>query len=234
MAIADLRREYNLAGLRREDLDPDPLAQFKKWFDQETGVRASGTVRRFLIRIYKAIFLMRNVERVDLNAMTLSTADQAGRPSGRTVLLKGIDSRGFIFFTNYESRKGRELAENPSAALTFYWPDQERQVCVAGSVAKLPEAESAAYFHSRPRGSQIGAWASEQSRPVPDRDALEKKWRSFEEKYPKEIPKPPHWGGYLLEPTRIEFWQGRPNRLHDRFVYHRPPGGTWNIERLCP
>ena len=166
--------------------------------------------------------------------MTLATVDQDGKPSTRTVLLKSVDERGFIFFTNYDSRKGRELAENPNAALTFFWSDLERQVCVAGTVTKLPAAESESYFKSRPRGSRLAAWASNQSEPVPDRAALEAKWRELEKKFPGDIPLPPNWGGYILKPERIEFWQGRPSRLHDRFRYARQADGSWKIERLAP
>jgi pyridoxamine 5'-phosphate oxidase len=181
------------------------------------------------------VFLIKAAELVDLNAMTLATADRQGRPSARTVLLKGLDERGFIFFTNYNSRKGNELEENPEAALVFYWPEQERQVCVAGRVSKVPVAESEAYFRTRPRGSQIGAWASDQSAAVRDRAELEHKWDEIEKRYPdKDVPCPAHWGGYVLHPTRLEFWQGRPNRLHDRFRYTRQPNDSWMIERLCP
>jgi len=166
--------------------------------------------------------------------MTLATVDAHGQPSTRTVLLKSVDERGFIFFTNYDSRKGRELAENPRAALTFFWPDLERQVCVAGTVTKLPGAESERYFQSRPRGSRLAAWASSQSQPVPDRAFLEAQWRELERKFPDDIPLPANWGGYILQPERIEFWQGRPSRLHDRFSYARQPDGSWKIERLAP
>jgi pyridoxamine 5'-phosphate oxidase len=170
-----------------------------------------------------------------MNAMTLATADRQGRPSARVVLLKGLDDRGFIFYTNYNSRKGRELEENPEAALVFYWPEQERQVCVAGQVTKLPVTESETYFRSRPRGSQIGAWASDQSTVVRDRDELEHKWDQIEKLYPgADVPCPKHWGGYVLAPTRLEFWQGRPNRLHDRFRYSRQSDKSWLIERLSP
>jgi pyridoxamine 5'-phosphate oxidase len=151
------------------------------------------------------------------------------------VLLKGVDERGFIFFTNYQSRKGRELAENPHASLVFYWPELERQVCVAGTVGKAPSAESDAYFRSRPRGSRLAAWASDQSEIVPDRATLEKRWAEFEGKFPgAEVPRPPQWGGYVLTPQRLEFWQGRPNRLHDRFVYTRQADQSWRVERLSP
>jgi pyridoxamine 5'-phosphate oxidase len=235
MAIADLRREYNLAGLRRRDLDNDAIIQFRKWFDQASGARASGRLRKFLIQVYKALFLIKTAQQLDLNSMTLATADRQGRPSARVVLLKGLDERGFIFFTNYNSRKGRELEENPEAALVFYWPEQERQVCVAGTISRVPEAESEAYFATRPRGSQIGAWASDQSAVVRDRSELERKWDQVEKQYPdQKVPRPSHWGGYALKPMRMEFWQGRPNRLHDRFRYTRKPDNTWLIERLSP
>jgi pyridoxamine 5'-phosphate oxidase len=235
MSIADLRREYNLAGLRRRDLAPDPMVQFKSWFDQAAGVRASGRLRKRLVRIYKAFLTGAGSEAMDINAMTLATADKDGNPSARIVLLKGIDERGFVFFTNYESRKGHDLAQNPRAALVFYWADSERQVCVAGQVNKLTDTESETYFKSRPRGSRLAAWASNQSEVLPNRAALESKWREIEKKYPhEEVPKPPHWGGYLLLPARIEFWQGRPSRLHDRFRYTRQIDNTWIIERLSP
>lgn len=235
MAIADLRREYNLTGLRRKDLAADPMVQFARWFDQATGARASGRLRKFFINLYKSILMVRGTEPMDVNAMTLATADKEGRPSARVVLLKGVDERGFVFHTNYDSRKSRELAENPQAALVFYWSDQERQVCVAGQVSKLPAAESDAYFKTRPRGSQFGAWVSNQSSVIPDRAALEKKWQELEAKFAgKEVPRPANWGGYVLRPNRIEFWQGRPNRLHDRFRYTKRGDGTWEIERLSP
>ncbi len=235
MAIEDLRREYSLTGLRRKDLEADPIAQFKKWFDQATGGRASGKVRKFFIRLYKALLLASGAEALDLTAMTLATADKQGRPSARVVLLKGVDQRGFIFYTNYNSRKGRELAENSQAALVFYWPEQERQVCIAGEVTQLPPAESDAYFQGRPRGSRLAAWASEQSATIKDRTILEQRWKQMEAEYAgQEIPRPPFWGGYLLSPARLEFWQGRPNRLHDRFRYTRQPDETWLIERLSP
>ncbi len=235
MSLADIRREYTLTGLSRSDLDPDPIAQFRKWFDQATGARTSGRVRKFFISLYKALLLAGGAEPMDLNAMTLATADKEGRPSARIVLLKGLDERGFVFFTNYESRKGHELVENPAAALVFYWAGQEREVTVAGPVAKLPPAESEAYFTSRPRGSRIAAWASRQSGVVANREALESEWKRYETEFSgKDVPLPPFWGGYVLQPSRIEFWQGRPNRLHDRFRYTRQAGNGWLIERLCP
>jgi len=235
MAIADLRREYNFTTLRRSDLDSDPIAQFRKWFNQAAGARTSGKLRSFCIRLYKRLFLITGGEPMDLTAMTLATVDKEGRPSARVVLLKGVDERGFVFFTNYESRKGRDLAGNPHAALVFYWSDQVRQVCATGEVSKLPSAESDAYFRTRPRGSQLEAWASPQSSVLPDRRALEARWKEMETRYAgQEVPRPPFWGGYRLAPARIEFWQGRPNRLHDRFLYTRQPDKQWLIERLSP
>lgn len=234
MALADLRREYTLTGLRREDLDPDPIAQFRAWFEQATGARPSGRFHSFFVRLYKKLLMIGGAELVDMNAMTLATADKQGRPSARIVLLKGLDQRGFIFYTNYNSRKGHELEENPNAALVFYWPNLERQVTVAGQVARIPAAESDAYFLSRPRGSRIGAWASDQSKVAKDRSELEAKWQSFEHRFPADVPRPEHWGGYVLNPIRLEFWQGRPNRLHDRFRYTRRNDGKWGLERLSP
>lgn len=233
MSIADIRREYNLTGLRREDLDADPIVQFQKWFEQEVG-QHGGSVRRFFVRCYKALLLAMGTEVLDMNAMTLATVDKKGRPSARTVLLKALDARGFIFYTNYDSRKGRELAANPNAALVFYWADQERQVCVAGEVSKLPAEESETYFKSRPRGSRLAALVSKQSEPVKEREVLEQKWLELESQYPDDVPRPANWGGYVLKPARIEFWQGRPNRLHDRFQYTRVQGSAWKIERLSP
>jgi pyridoxamine 5'-phosphate oxidase len=234
MAIADLRREYNLTGLRREDLAADPMAQFKRWFEEAANQRASGRVRKFFIGLYKSLLQISGVEPMEINAMTLATSDRAGRTSARVVLLKGVDERGFIFFTNYDSRKGRELEENPNAALVFYWAELERQVCVAGVAKKISREESEAYFKSRPRGSRIGAWVSRQSEVIQDRAVLDARWKEFDAKYPDDVPMPPHWGGYVLSPERIEFWQGRPSRLHDRFCYSKLPEQGWKIERLSP
>ena len=194
------------------DLLPDPLAQFARWLED---ARAGG---------------------VELpEAMTLATADTAGRPSARMVLLKSVDEDGFRFFTNTESRKARELAENPDAALVFHWPlDPRRQVTVSGTVEPLPRDESEAYFRTRPLGSRLGAWASRQTEVVPDRDALERAFAEAQAAYGDDPPLPRWWGGYLLRPSRLEFWQNRPNRLHDRFRYSLGSDGSWILERLAP
>jgi pyridoxamine 5'-phosphate oxidase len=234
MNLGDFREDYRRGVLDRAALNANPIKQFEGWFREATGDRSQSRWRKIGIALYKLWSALCNHRPTDINAMTLATVDSAGKPSTRTVLLKTVDERGLIFFTNYDSRKGRELAENPNAALTFFWSDLERQVCVAGSVTKLPVAESEKYFHSRPRGSQIGAWASNQSEPVPDRAFLEAKWRELEKQFPADVPLPPHWGGFILQPERIEFWQGRPSRLHDRFCYFRQADGSWTIERLAP
>ena len=233
MNLGDFREDYRRGALDRTALDANPLFQFETWFRDATGEQAQSRWRKIGIALYKLWCAICNHRPADINAMTLATVDKDGKPSTRTVLLKSVDERGFIFFTNYDSRKGRELADNPNAALTFFWSELERQVCVAGSVTKLPVAESAAYFKNRPRGSQLAAWASNQSEVIPDRAALETKWRELEKKFPNEIPLPPHWGGFILRPERIEFWQGRPSRLHDRFSYARQPDNSWKLERLA-
>lgn len=235
MAIADLRRDYNAGGLHRRDLHADPVAQFQSWFNAAAAPHAGSRLRKIGIALYHLWHAVLGRSPADVNAMTLATVDEAGRPSARTVLLKGADSRGFIFFTNYDSRKGRELDGNPNAALVFFWPDLERQVCVAGTVSRLSREESEAYFKSRPKGSRLGAWASNQSAVVADRAALEKQWEEVAARFPgEEVPIPPNWGGFVLAPARIEFWQGRPSRLHDRFCYTRQANGDWRIERLSP
>ena len=212
MTLANVRREYMQRGLRESDCVADPMQQFRQWLDQALAA-----------------------DLLEPTAITLATTTRDGRPSARIVLLKGIDERGFVFFTNYDSRKGHELAENPQGALVFYWPDMERQICVAGTVTKLPAAESENYFKSRPRGARLAAWASRQSHVLPDRGALEKAWKELETRFASpEVPMPPYWGGNVLSPTRIEFWQGRPNRLHDRFRYTKQPDNTWKLERLSP
>jgi pyridoxamine 5'-phosphate oxidase len=210
--IADLRREYTFAGLRRADLDPNPIAQFSKWLDQAVAAQLP-----------------------DANAMTLSTVDAGGKPSGRIVLLKAVDELGFTFFTNYNSRKSRELAANPKASLVFFWTELERQVCVTGTAGKVSREISAKYFASRPKGSRLAAWVSSQSEEIASRAALETKLEELSAKYPGEdVPLPPYWGGYCLAPAQIEFWQGRPNRLHDRFIYTRKTNKEWTIARLSP
>ena len=234
MNLGDFREYYRRGSLGRAGLDANPIAQFEAWFRQAAGEQSQSRWRKIGIALYKLWSTILNHRPADTNAMTLATVDKNGKPSTRTVLLKSVDERGFIFFTNYDSRKGRELAENPNAALTFFWSELERQICVAGSVTKLPVAESEAYFKSRPRGSRLAAWASNQSETVPDRATLEAKWRELEKKFPDEIPLPPNWGGFILRPERIEFWQGRPSRLHDRFSYARQPDNSWKLERLAP
>ena len=166
--------------------------------------------------------------------MTLATTDKNGRPSSRMVLLKGLDERGFVFYTSYESRKARELQENSNAAIVFYWAELERQARVTGAASRIPRAESEAYFKTRPRGHQLGAWVSAQSEVIARRAVLEDRLKQFEQKYQNAVPLPPLWGGYVLAPVEIEFWQGRPNRLHDRFRYTKQADGNWLIERLAP
>jgi pyridoxamine 5'-phosphate oxidase len=209
--LAALRRDYTRAGLTEQDADPDPFQFFHRWFDEAL----AAAVR-------------------EPNAMTLATAGADGQPAARIVLLKGLDERGFVFYTNYESRKGQELAVRPLAALVFWWQELERQVRVEGSVEKVAAEESDAYFASRPRGSRLGAWASDQSQPIPDRATLERKLDEVTEAYPEgEVPCPPHWGGFRVVPTLVEFWQGRASRLHDRLQYTPGPDG-WTIQRLAP
>jgi len=231
MAIGDIRREYSTGELRRADLDANPMAQFNSWFAQAL---AGGRWRKIGIALFKLWHAILGHSPADVNAMVLATVDKSGRPSTRTVLLKGVDARGFIFFTNYDSRKGLELAENPNAALTFYWPELERQICVAGTIEKVSREESEKYFKSRPRGSRLATWASNQRDVVADRAALDAKWNELAAKFPGDVPLPPNWGGYVLKPERIEFWQGRPSRLHDRFCYMRQPDNSWKLERVSP
>ena len=211
MSIADLRRDYTLRGLSENEVDPDPLAQFRTWFDQAVAAQVP-----------------------EPNAMTLATVGGDGQPSARVVLLKGFDERGFVFYTNYESRKGRELLAHPRAALLFFWPELERQVRVEGSVEKVADEESDAYFRSRPHGSRVGAWASPQSQVIPGRDVLDQRLQELQQRFGDgEVTRPPHWGGFRVRPTMLEFWQGRPSRLHDRLRYQLTDSG-WQRERLAP
>jgi pyridoxamine 5'-phosphate oxidase len=208
--IAHLRQDYALRSLDEGDVDADPLLQFGKWLDD--AIRA---------------------EALEPTAMNLSTVDARGRPAGRIMLLKGVDDRGFVFFTNYGSRKGRDLEAHPAAALTFLWKELERQVRVEGTIEKVDAAESDEYYLVRPLGSRIGAWASPQSEVVADRAWLEKRVDEFAAKYGENPPRPPHWGGYRVVPDCLEFWQGRRSRLHDRIAY-RLENGKWTLGRLAP
>lgn len=209
MTLADLRQSYEKNVLLEKDAAASPFDQFSAWFDQALAARVP-----------------------EPNAMTLATVDERGRPSARIVLVKGADERGFVFYTNYESRKGHELAGNPYASLLFFWQPLERQIRIEGRIEKAADAESDAYYNSRPLGSRIGAWASHQSQPV-TREELEEATRRFEQQYGEKPPRPAHWGGYRLVPERFEFWQGRPSRLHDRLVYERD-GAAWTIGRISP
>jgi pyridoxamine 5'-phosphate oxidase len=211
----DLRTEYTLDHLEERDVLPDAIAQFQRWFRDAQSANVA-----------------------EPNAMTVATADASGAPSARVCLLKGVDQRGFVFYTNYDSRKGRELAENPRVALCFYWQPLERQVRVEGLVEKVGRDESEAYFHTRPTGSQIGAWVSHQSETIASREELDRRAAELMAKFKGgAIPLPPNWGGYRVIPQVIEFWQGRPNRLHDRLRYTRDTresSGAWRIQRLAP
>jgi pyridoxamine 5'-phosphate oxidase len=211
--ISALRRDYMLRGLEETDLDPDPLQQFTLWFHE---ARDCGAIR-------------------EPNAMVLSTVSPEGKPHARYVLLKGFDTHGFVFFTHYQSEKGHDLAANPHAALTFGWIELERQVRIEGRVTKTPRAAVEAYFQTRPRGSRLGAWASDQSEVIPDRSVLEVRMAEADTRFLGDVPIPPphEWGGYRVAPERIEFWQGRTNRLHDRLRYRRE-SEAWKIERLAP
>jgi pyridoxamine 5'-phosphate oxidase len=212
MALADMRRDYGLAGLQEKDLAKNPFRQFEAWFQEAEAAKIH-----------------------EPNAMTLATVGRDGRPSARTVLLKGADGRGFVFYTNYDSRKAREVEGNGRATLLFAWVPMERQIIIEGPVARVSREESAAYFQSRPRASQLAAWASPQSTVVAGRAVLEESYRVIEKKYEgREVPLPPNWGGFRLAPETVEFWQGRRSRLHDRLRYRREPGADWVVERLAP
>ena len=213
MDIGELRKEYTLEGLRREQLNSDPIKQFELWFQQACAANLP-----------------------ESNALSLATVSATGEPSQRMVLLKYFDRQGFIFFTNYESKKARQIAENPQVSLLFFWIALERQVQILGTAAKISTAESLKYFATRPRGSQIGAWCSQQSTIISSRQMLEMKFEEIKRKFQnQEIPLPSAWGGYRVVPHSFEFWQGRPNRLHDRFLYSRLDAeSAWNIQRLAP
>jgi pyridoxamine 5'-phosphate oxidase len=212
LSIADMRREYTRAGLAEADIDADPFVQFERWFREAM-----------------------DAEVIETNAMTLATATRDGYPSARIVLLKGFDTDGFVFYTNYESRKGRELEENPRAALLFYWPELTRQVRVEGDVSRVSAEESYAYFQTRGEMSRLGAWASRQSQVIANREVLDQRLTELRAQHADgDIPLPPYWGGYRLIPRAFEFWHGRPSRLHDRITYERQPDGTWSTQRLSP
>ena len=206
-----LRHNYSKESLDKGDVNANPFSQFAKWFEEAVGAQV-----------------------IDPNAMTLCSASKDGKPSARIVLLRNISDTGFVFYSNYTSRKGREIEENPNCALLFFWPELERQIRIEGVVQKQSDEESDLYFNSRPHGSKLGAWASEQSKVISSREVLIKQHEELSKKYPDEnVPRPPHWGGYLLKPISIEFWQGRPNRLHDRILY-TIVNNNWKIERLSP
>jgi pyridoxamine 5'-phosphate oxidase len=212
------RRTYRADHLLEPDLAPSWLEQFRRWFADATAAVAGGRL-------------------AEANAMVFATASADGWPSARTVLLKAYDARGFVLFTNYASTKATQAAANPRGSLVFPWYGLERQVIVQGTISRVSRAESAAYFHSRPRGSQLGAWASPQSRVVPDRETLERRRDALDARWPDEIPLPPFWGGLRVAPVSVEFWQGRPDRLHDRLRWRAaapPPDGGWILERLAP
>jgi pyridoxamine 5'-phosphate oxidase len=208
--INNLRHDFAKHSLDKKDVNADAILQFEKWFKEAVDAKVN-----------------------EPNAMTLATADMEGRPSARIVLLRNFNKDGFVFYTNYNSRKGTEIVKNPHAALLFFWPELERQVRIEGVLSKQSMQESDAYFSSRPRESKLGAWTSSQSKVIRSRETLDEEYKKISEKYPAEVPRPPYWGGYILKATSIEFWQGRPSRLHDRLLYTLE-GNAWKIERLAP
>jgi pyridoxamine 5'-phosphate oxidase len=210
-SIADIRRDYSLHSLNESDVASNPVEQFMRWWNDALAS-----------------------EIIEVNAMTLATSTKEGKPSARIVLLKGFDEKGFVFFTNYESKKGKALDENPQAALIFFWKEIERQIRIEGVTEKISVAESDAYFFSRPEGSRIGAWASPQSKIIKNREVLEENAARFLDEFKNSIPRPPYWGGYRVMPELIEFWQGRSNRLHDRIQYTKIHNGSWKVDRLAP
>ena len=209
-SIADIRKDYRQSSLLENDISPNPIVQFTSWWNEA---------------------MQSNIDEV--NALTLATANAQGKPSARIVLLKGYDENGFVFFTNYESHKGKELAANPYAAMVLFWKELERQIRIEGFAEKISAGESDEYFYSRPAGSRIGAWASPQSAVINDRNILEENVKNYSQNFGENIPRPVHWGGYRVVPSLIEFWQGRSNRLHDRIQY-RKENNNWIIERLAP
>jgi pyridoxamine 5'-phosphate oxidase len=212
MSIADIRKDYKLQTLSESEVAADAIVQFDQWWADAI-----------------------KSELEEVNAMTLATASANGIPDARIVLLKGYDKNGFVFFTNYQSNKGKELEQNPNACLVFFWAALERQVRITGTVEKISASESDAYFVSRPIGSRIGAWASPQSEVITKREEIENNLKNYEEQFSdNNIPRPPHWGGYIVKPVQIEFWQGRPSRLHDRIRYTLQADSSWLIERLAP
>ncbi len=211
MSIADLRRDYARARLDESKVNTDPVAEFDRWFTEAGEAQV-----------------------LEPNAMALATATRDGAPSVRIVLLKGYDERGFVFFTDYRSQKGTELEQNPQASMAFYWAELERQVRIAGPVSVVSREESELYFQGRPRSSRLSTWVSHQSQVIAGREVLEQGARQMGERYPDDVPLPPHWGGFRVTPETVEFWQGRPSRLHDRLRYSREKGGGWRVERLSP
>lgn len=210
--IASIRKDYTLQTLTEKEVELNPVAQFTQWWDEAV-----------------------NSEIEEVNAMTLATVDAEGNPSARIVLLKEYNEQGFVFFTNYGSHKGAEMSGQPRACLVFFWKELERQVRIQGQVSRISDAESDAYFHSRPVESRLGAWASPQSQVIPSRETIEANLLLYKNKFTDGvIPRPPHWGGYRVTPTKMEFWQGRPSRLHDRILYSLDENGRWKIERLAP